>query len=95
MTLSEELREAAGAEKGVALYPGQYVIVRTKGGERVATGTIVYVDEAMHTVRVSSIGWQADQNLDVDVEKYDLWVVAPEDVPMQKSLVNGPGRIGA
>jgi hypothetical protein len=68
----------ATAEK-VQLMPGQLVTVKTRQGKKLATGRIVEVDEAIGTVRVTDDSTGADLQVDVDPERYEIWVKPPPD----------------
>ena len=87
MQLSDELRKASR----IRLSPGQRVIIRTKDGVRVEEGTIASVDPATGTVRVETGKSGADLQIDVDVERYDLWVQSPPKMklgrPVQSTTV--------
>lgn len=77
MSLSKQLEEAT-AEK-VPLMPGQLVTVRTRKGKKLATGRIVEVDEALGTVRVTDDTSGSDMQVDVDPDRYEVWVKPPPD----------------
>jgi hypothetical protein len=78
MTLSRQLQEAVASEK-VRLMPGQLVTVKTRDGKTLASGRIVDVDEAMGYVRVTDDTTGADLQVDVDLERYEVWVKPPPD----------------
>lgn len=86
MRLSTQLMEAA--RQKVLLAPGYIVTVRTrtrgsKPGERVAEGRITEIDPATHTVRVVDEASGSTLEIDVDTERYDLWV-KPPDSPVSR-----------
>jgi len=76
MALSAELRKASR----IRLAPGQRVIIRTKDGARVEEGYISVIDASTGTVRVETDKAGADLQIDVDVERYDLWVQPPPEM---------------
>lgn len=76
MRLSDELRKASR----IRLAPGQHVIVRTLDGARVEEGYISSVDASTGTVRVETDKAGADLQIDVDIERYDIWVQPPPEM---------------
>jgi len=77
MSLAKQLQEAT-AER-VRLMPGQLVVVRTRQGKKLAQGRIVEVDEALGVVRVTDDTSGSDMQVDVDTERYEVWVRPPPD----------------
>lgn len=101
MSLAEDLRRAAAGVERVALSPGQEVEVRTKGGERVACGSIEQVMPETGAVLIADRRSGADMQLMVDPTVYDIWIQpqpvigdAPEPEKQPVLSVN-PSKPGA
>jgi len=94
---SEQLREAVNAK--VALYPGLIVKVKTKAGKLVTQGRITDVDPDVGFVSVANEGAGADLRVDVDPEKYVIWVMSPSNhdprLPPETTLYVRTSRPGA
>lgn len=78
--LSEQLSEAVqdGTER-VRLMVGQFVEVRTHGGDLVITGTIQQMFNDIGVIRVADMGSGSDVQIDVDPKEYEIWVI---DMPV-------------
>jgi len=80
MRLSEQLQQAKDAR--IKLHVGLGVRIRTQDGRDVAEGRITEVDVATHTIRVVDELSGADLQVDVDTDRYEVYVVPPgEQVP--------------
>jgi hypothetical protein len=84
MSLAKELHKAIGAKRldeaaeRIVLTPGQMVAVRTKRGVNVIKkGRITKVDLPTGTVRVQDISSGTTLEVDVNPEKYIVWVLPP------------------
>jgi len=81
---SARLEEAA---ERVNLMAGQLVTVRSKKGKNIIKhGRITQVDPAIGVVRVRDVSSGTTLEVDVDPEKYLVWVVPPPD--MEKSRLD-------
>lgn len=81
MRLSEQLEKAKNAR--VKLHVGMEVSVHTQDGRSVIDGRITEVDVATHTIRVVDELSGADLQIDVDVDRYEIYVFPPGDrVPL-------------
>lgn len=76
MKLSEEIADAMR----IVIFVGQYVTVRTEGGEAVAEGYVDVVDPERNLVRIRNTDDGTDVNIDVDATLYQLWVKPPQGV---------------
>lgn len=95
--LSRQLREAKSSK--VALHPGLIVKVRTKRGALVTQGMITNVDPDVGYVSVADNEAGADLRVDVDAERYNIWVEPPADyaprMPPEVTLYVRSSRPGA
>lgn len=95
--LSQELREAKNSK--VVLHPGLLVKVRTKKGALVGQGLITNVDPEIGFVTVADTSAGADLRVDVDAERYNIWVDPPSDyaprMPPEVTLYMRGSRPGA
>jgi len=82
MRLSEQLKQAKDAR--IKLHVGLQVRVRATDGQTVIEqGRITEVDIATHTVRVVDELSGATLEVDVDVDRYEVYVLTPgEQVPL-------------
>jgi hypothetical protein len=82
MRLSEQLKQAKDAR--IKLHVGLEVRIRTREGETIIDqGRITEVDVATHTVRVVDELSGATLEVDVDVDRYEVYVLEPgEQVPL-------------
>lgn len=77
MRLSEQLADAmvdAGHAERVQVFSGQYVVVRTPEGVRVAEGFVDDIDAGRGLVRLRDVSSGTDRSFDVNTEKYVLWI---------------------
>jgi hypothetical protein len=70
---SQKLKDAMR----VPIAVGQLVSVRASNGDLVADGFVTEVNPKTGVVRVKSDGVGADLQIDVDTERYKLWVRPP------------------
>jgi len=87
MNLSAQLYEAIGARlldeaaERVVLVPGQMVSVRTKRGVNVIKkGRVTNVDLPTGIIRVQDISSGTTLEVDVNPEKYIVWILPTPDV---------------
>lgn len=100
MRLSEQLADAmvdAGVAERVPLYHGQYVVVRTPDGNRVADGWVVDLDEDRGLVRIHDLSAGTDRHFDVDMTRYVLWIRSDDPAGWSDGraidlFVNQPGK---
>lgn len=103
MSLAKQLYEAVHARRldeaaeKVVLMPGQLVSVRSKRGATVVKGRIMVVDPETGFFRVEDNSSGATLEVDVDPEKYIVWVMPPpgkqdiRDTTIKKLYVRGGG----
>lgn len=73
--LSDQLAEAMK----VPIAVGQYVVVRSAGGDRMVEGYVEDVDAERGIVRVRDTDQGSDATYFVDTSRYVLWVEPPKD----------------
>lgn len=91
--------ERMGAAEPVGLQLGANVIVRTKAGVQVAEGWIEEVLGEARVVRVRDQSSGTDFQIDVDPDRYDIWVkdtgvMGDAPRPEQKTNYTRPSRPG-
>ena len=96
-SFSEQLREAV--ESKIALHPGLMVKVKTKAGKLVTQGRITDVDPDVGFVSIANEDAGADLRVDVDPERYVIWVLPPSSYvprfPPEATLYIRSSRPGA
>lgn len=90
-SLAQQLHEAVGAKRldeaaeRIVLAPGQMVAVRTKRGVNVIKkGTITNVDLPTGTIRVQDILSGTTLEVDIDPEKYIVWILPPPSAKVDR-----------
>ena len=94
MSIADDLKDAIR----VPIAIGQLVVVRSQDGSRVASGWVRDVDPATGVVRVRDDASGTDVQIDVDGERYKLWVQVPtrmlNRLGKQQALYIHPSRPG-
>lgn len=102
MSFADQLQEAAEEGDGkVALTPGMKVEIRRPGDkDLIVVGFIETVDATTRTVRVRDRASGTDMGVDVDVDRYEVYVL-DQDItgkapsPSSPSLYMRPSKPGA